>query len=469
MSTTTVNSAVNSSNKMGYLIFICLASALGGLLFGIDMLVVGGTISHVQTQFALSAGQVGWFVSSALAGCFLGAISSGVIADKIGRKKPLVIAAILAIISVIGCAIATSYFTLTLARFIGGFGIGIATMVSPLFISEMSPAKHRGKLTTLFQLAITIGIVIAIGCNALIVNSAEGAVSSGSFWDVMFIDEMWRGMFAIELLPAVLFLVISSVFPESPRWLVKEGRDEEAKQILLRVVDEEEAVQSITDCKAAMAIERTGSYRELFTNKGKKKALFVALFLAIVSEWSGITAVFYYGSTILEDAMGQGAALGGFTLIAIINVIFTIGSIFFIDKLGRKKLLMIGTVGCVAALVLIGLFIDDPNASGALLIALFGFFVAAFATAIGGIKFTVGAEIFPTSVRGRAMAISTAAVWVQGTIINAFVPLFMEQFSVSALFFMFALILSSQIWFILKVMPETANRTLEEIERDLMA
>ncbi|MGX9522756.1 sugar porter family MFS transporter [Vibrio mediterranei] len=469
MSTTTLNSTNASSDKLRYLVFICFASALGGLLFGIDMLVVGGTISHVEAQFGLTAGQVGWFVSSALAGCFLGAMSSGVIADKIGRKKPLIIAAVLAIISVIGCAFADTYFVLTLARFIGGFGIGIATMVSPLFISEMSPAKHRGKLTTLFQLAITIGIVVAIGCNAFIVNSAEHAESTGSLFDSMFVDEVWRGMFTVELLPAVLFLIISSIFPESPRWLIKEGRDEEAKQVLLRVLDEEEANQSIVDCKAVMEIESKGTYRELFTNAGKKKALFVALFLAIVSEWSGITAVFYYGSTILEDAMGQGAALGGFTLIAIINVIFTVGSIFFIDKLGRKKLLMIGTIGCVAALVLIGLFIDDPNASGALLIALFGFFVAAFATAIGGIKFTVGAEIFPTAVRGRAMAISTAAVWVQGTIINAFVPVFMEQFSVSSLFFMFALILSSQIWFILKVMPETANRTLEEIERELMA
>lgn len=457
----------HSNNKMGYVIFICLASALGGLLFGIDMLVVGGTISHVTAQFDLSAGETGWFVSSALAGCFIGSMCSGVIADKIGRKKPLIISAVLAIISVIGCIFPETFTGLTLARFIGGFGIGIATMVSPLFISEMSPAKHRGKLTSLFQLAITIGIVVAIGCNALIVTAAEGKVSSGSLMDYIFIEEMWRGMFAVELLPAVIFLLICAVFPESPRWLVKEGRDAEAKEILLRVVDEDEAQQSINDCKAIMAEEKQGTYKELFTSKSKKKALYIALFLAIVSEWSGITAVFYYGSTILEKAMGQGAALGGFTLIAIINVIFTIGSMFFIDRIGRRKLLMIGTVGCVAALILIGMFIDNPEASGTLLIVLFSFFVAAFATAIGGIKFTVGAEIFPTAVRGRAMALSTAAVWVQGTLINSFVPVFMENFSAGSLFFLFAAILSTQILFIIKVMPETANRTLEEIEAAL--
>lgn len=457
----------HSNNKMGYVIFICLASALGGLLFGVDMLVVGGTISHVTAQFGLTAGETGWFVSSALAGCFIGSICSGVIADKIGRKKPLVISAVLAVISVIGCVLAETFTELTLARFIGGVGIGIATMVSPLFISEMSPAKHRGKLTSLFQLAITIGIVIAIGCNALIVTAAEGKVSSGTFMDYIFIKEMWRGMFSVELIPAVIFLLICAVFPESPRWLIKEGRGAEAKEILLRVVDENEAQQSINDCKAIMAEENQGNYKELFTNKSKKKALYIALFLAIVSEWSGITAVFYYGSTILEKAMGQGAALGGFTLIAIINVIFTIGSMFFIDRIGRRKLLMIGTVGCVTALLLIGLFIDNPEAPGTLLIALFSFFVAAFATAIGGIKFTVGAEIFPTAVRGRAMALSTAAVWIQGTLINSLVPMFMENFSTDSLFFMFAVILSTQILFIIKIMPETANRTLEEIEAAL--
>lgn len=176
--------------------------------------------------------------------------------------------------------------------------------------------------------------------------------------------------------------------------------------------------------------------------------------------------MFYYGSTILENAMGKGAALGGFTLIAIVNVIFTIVSIFLIDRLGRRKLLMIGTVGCVASLLLIGVFMSD-TASGPLMILLFGLFVGFFATSIGSIKFIVGAEIFPTAVRGRAMAISTAAVWVQGTIINSFVPLFMEVFSVNALFFMFAAILSTQIWFIIKVMPETAGKTLEEIELEL--
>lgn len=458
---------MENTNKTRYLLFICIASALGGLLFGIDMLVVGGTITPVSQQFELTPLLKGWFVSSALMACFVGSMSSGVLSDKLGRKIPLIIAALLATVSVIGCVYSNSLETLIMARIIGGFGIGIATMVSPLYISELSPAKHRGKLTSLFQLAITIGIVVAIGTNALIVNTFTGVTSTGSFFDFIFIDEMWRGMFSAELIPAVLFLMVCAFFPESPRYLLQHGKEDEAREILLRVLDNEETETSIREFKAIMAQEDQGSYQELFTHAGKKRALFIALFLAIVSEWSGITAVFYYGSNMIEKAMGAGAALGGFTVIAIINVLFTIGSIFFIDKLGRKKLLMIGTVGCVAALILLGMFID-ANIPGPMLIALFSFFVAAFATAIGGVKFTVGAEIFPTSVRGRAMAISTAAVWVQGTIINMCVPWFTDSFGRSALFFLFAAILSSQFWFILKVMPETANRTLEEIEADIL-
>lgn len=469
MSDTVLKSVANSNNRLAYLVFICIASAIGGLLFGIDMLVVGGTISQVNAQFNLDAVESGWFVSSALAGCFLGSLCSGVISDFMGRKKPLVLAAILAFISVIGCMIADSYAFLTWARFIGGFGIGIATMVSPLYISEMSPAKHRGKLTSLFQLAITIGIVIAIGFNALIVNYGEGKIASeSSYMDYILIAENWRGMFAVELIPSILFLVVCMFFPESPRYLIKIGKDDMAYQTLIKVVDEEEARQSIKECKELLAQESKGTYKELFVQKHKRKALFIALFLAIVSEWSGITAVFYYGSTILESAMGKGAALGGFTLIAIVNVFFTVISIFLIDRLGRRKLLMFGTVGCVSSLLLIGSFISSQTVPGYIMIILFGLFVAFFATSVGSIKFIVGAEIFPTSVRGRAMAISTAAVWVQGTIINSFVPLFMELFNVSALFFAFALILATQIWFIIKVMPETANRTLEEIEKDLI-
>ncbi len=454
--------------KFFYLLFVCIASALGGLLFGIDMLVVGGTISQVTAQYQLSPGQVGWFVSSALAGCLLGSLISGVISDKIGRKKPLIIAAIFALVSVVGCVFANSFTALTIARLIGGFGIGIATMVSPLYISEMSPAKHRGKLTSLFQLAITVGIVIAIGFNAFIVNNAVNAVSSGSFFDQLFIEEMWRGMFAVELIPALLFLIICSIFPESPRWLIKEGREQEARTVLCKVLNEVEAEHSITDCKAAMEEENKGTYKELFTHAGKKKALYIALFLSVVSEWSGITAVFYYGSTMIEEALGQGGALDGFTIIAIINVLFTILSIFMIDLLGRKKLLFIGTLGCVSALVLLSIMIDDPTTSGPTLILLFSFFVASFATAIGGVKFTVSAEIFPASIRARAMALTTAAVWIQGTIINAFVPTFIESFSTGSLFLLFAVILSTQFIFIVKVMPETANRTLEDIENEIL-
>jgi sugar porter (SP) family MFS transporter len=456
------------NKKFYYLIFVCVASALAGLLFGIDMLVVGGTISQVTTQYQLTPGQVGWFVSSALAGCLLGSLSSGLISDKIGRKKPLIISAFFAIVSVVGCVFADSFTALTIARLIGGFGIGIATMVSPLYISEMSPAKHRGKLTSLFQLAITVGIVIAIGFNALIVNSAADVTSSGSFVNYLFVDEMWRGMFAVEFIPALVFLIISSMFPESPRWLIKERRVKEARIVLCKVLDEEEADRSILECQAAMEEESKGAYKELFTHAGKKKALYIALFLSVVSEWSGITAVFYYGSTMIEEALGQGGALDGFTIIAIINVLFTIASIFMIDLLGRKKLLFIGTFGCVAALLLLGVMIDDPATSGSTLILLFSFFVASYATAIGGVKFTVSAEIFPASIRARAMALTTAAVWIQGTLINAFVPTFIENFSTGSLFLVFAAILSTQFIFIIKVMPETANRTLEEIENEIL-
>lgn len=466
-----MNTAVlneSDSRKVLYLIFMCIASAIGGLLFGIDTLVIGGTISSVTEQFQLSNSQSGWFVSSALAGCLVGSLISGKISDAWGRKKPLIFSAILALLSVIGCVIAESYFILAWSRFIGGIGIGIAAMVSPLYISEISPARHRGKLTSLFQLAITIGILVAIGFNALIVSLSEGKTSDGSFFDYIFIAENWRGMFGVEFIPCVLFLLICFFFPESPRWLVKNNKEEAAFNILSRFIDKDEATKSIQDCKEILAAESAGSYRELFTQKTKRKALFIALFIAIISEFSGVTTVFYYGSTFLEDAMGKGAALGGFTIIGIINVVFTVVSIFLIDSIGRRKLLLIGTIGCVASLFLVGLFIDSKSTPGYVIILLFALFVTFFATSLGSIKFIVGAEIFPISVRGRAMAISTAAVWLPGTIINSFVPSFVENFGLGNLFFMFAVILSSQIIFIIYKMPETANKSLEQIEFELL-
>lgn len=455
-----------SQGSVNYLTFLCAISALGGLLFGFDTAVISGTLTALKVQFTLNAAMEGWLVSSALLGCAAGAMVAGSLADRFGRKLVLLLSGMLFVICSIGCALAWNLDVLISSRLVGGLGVGLASMVSPLYISEISPAHLRGRMVTLFQFAITIGIFLALISNAGLQHLAAHRIliHGAEFYERMFGDQVWRAMFGMELIPALLFTGLCVVVPEGPRWLVKANRLDEAKDVLARIGGASLAEMELQEIKSTISAAST-SITQLFRH-GLRKALFVSLFLAVVSELSGITVVFYYGPDILEKSgVSLGNALGGFTAIGFVNVVFTIVAVWLMDTAGRRVLLFVGTAGAVFSLTIVGILFHSGQTKGVMIVGALCAFVAFFAISMGPIKWVVMSEIFPTKIRGRAMAIATLAVWVTDGIYNQFFPLLRNRLGISGSFFTFSAVLIPQLFFVWKVMPETKGRTLEEIER----
>ena len=459
-------SPAKPQGSVAFLTFISIVSALGGLLFGFDTVVISGTLTPLRAQFTLGPAMEGWLVSSALLASAIGAAAAGFLSDRFGRKIVLLGSGVLFVTCSVGCALAGDINVLIWSRFIGGLGVGLASMVSPLYISEVSSPRLRGRMVTLFQFAITIGICLALFSNAWLQHlTALGAGRTGAgLFHWIVVEQVWRGMFGMELIPAALFTVLCLVIPETPRWLSKAGRSDEAMAVLTKVDGPATAALEMKEIQEALR-EESGSLRQLF-EPGLRKALFVALFLAIVSELSGITVVFYYGPGILEKAgLSFGQSLGGFVSIGLVNVLFTVIALWLMDSVGRRPLLFIGNLGAFISLVLVGTLFLTGHTSSLLLVAMMCLFVACFAFSMGPIKWVVMSEIFPTRIRGRAMAIATLAVWVTDGIYNQLFPMVRESIGIAGSFFIFAAVLIPQFFFVWKVMPETKGRTLEEIER----
>ena len=450
-----------------FLAFLCVASALGGLLWGFDAIVISGTISPVKAQFALSPLLEGFFVSSGLLGAVIGSGLAGWLSDKFGRSRNLVLAAVLLWISALGSAFANSIALLVFSRWLGGLGVGISAMVCPLYISEISPTHLRGRLVTAFQFAITIGIMIALFNNFGLdqwARSMSETVSEGRFVKWFLVDETWRAMFASELIPGLLFLVLATMLPESPRWLIKEGRHEKAHKVLQRIFvnGAEEEYETIKETLAEESADEK-RFIDVF-QKRYRKPLIIAMLLSAFAQFSGINVVFYYGTSMLETAgFKSDSALSGMAIIGFFNMIFTIVAMGYVDKLGRRLLLQVGTIGAIACLAGIGAtFGTEANN---MLIVLMCAFVAFFAFSLGPIKFIFASEIFPTNIRSHAMSIAILTMWLTDTLVGQFTPTLRDEVGPSGTFFIFAAILVPQIFMVWKVMPETAGRSLEEIER----
>lgn len=453
-----------------YLSYLSIVAALGGLLFGFDTVVISGTVTLLRAQFHMSPTLEGWLVSSALVGCVIGSAIAGHVSDRFGRKFSLIASGILFIFGTVGCSTAPTLRILISSRLVGGVGVGLASMVSPLYISEVSPPRLRGRLVTLFQFAITVGICLALFSNTWLHGLSVRSAGSGGvgLFHWMVVEQVWRGMFGMEIFPALLFTILCLALPETPRWLVKSGHVSKAKAVLTRTGGEAIASREIVEIEQAVSRE-ADSMAQLFSS-GLRKALFVALFLAVVSELSGITVVLYYGPGILETAgFTLGQALGGFVSIGLVNMIFTLIAIWLMDSVGRRPLLFAGNTGAFIALAMIGVLFAIGDTKGGLLVSMLCLFVACFAFSMGPIKWVVMSEIFPTRIRGRAMAIATLAVWVTDGIYNQLFPMVRGSLGVAGSFFIFAAVLVPQFFFIWKVMPETKGRTLEEIEQSWRA
>lgn len=452
----------------GYLLFLSFVAALGGLLFGYDTAVISGTISLVQGQFGLDVMQQGWYVGCALIGSIGGVAIAGVLSDMLGRKYTMLISAVLFTLSAVGCALCDDFQQLVVYRIIGGVGIGVVSIVSPLYISEIAVARYRGMLVSLYQLAITIGFLLAYFFNYQLMAWAESVVYGSEWLQRIFSNELWRGMLGLETAPAFLFLIIILVIPESPRWLLIKGCDEKACRVLRRFYkDEADVKQQVTDTKESLRTEVKSEWRILF-EPGIRKAVLIGAAIAILGQFMGVNAVLYYGPTIFQDAgISSDNSLFCQVLVGMVNMLTTVLALFIIDKVGRKTLVYYGVSGMIVSLLLIGGYftLSGNGLSPYWLLTFFLFYVFCCAGSISAVIFVFLSEMFPNKVRGIAMSIAGFSLWIGTYLIGQLTPWMLQNLTPQGTFFLFAFMCIPYMLIVWKLMPETTGKTLEEIER----
>lgn len=453
----------DTTNNLGYVIFLSLVAALGGILFGYDTAVISGTTADVSTQFGLTEMSKGWYVSCALVGSILGVAFAGLLSDCIGRKITMLIASALFSVSAIGCCLCSGFTDLVFYRIIGGLGIGIVSIVSPIYISEISPAKIRGTMVTLYQLAITVGLLLAYLANYIICSTAEDTVPEG-FLGWAFRDEMWRGMLGSETVLTLLFFITVLFIPESPRWLIVKGRIDRAFNIFRRLkTTDEGATEELLQAKSSIAGEVKSEWRALL-EPGILKAVLIGCAIAVLGQFMGVNAVLYYGPEIFADAgLASEDSLLSTVLVGLVNMLTTVIAVFIIDKVGRKKLIWFGVSGMIICLITIGI-IFFCQAGGALLLAFFLFYIFCQAISISAVVFVILSEMYPTRVRGIAMSIAGLALWIGTFLIGQFTPWCLSALTPSGTFWFFAAMCIPYMMIMWKLVPETTGRTLEEIE-----
>lgn len=404
-------------------VFLAVVAAVGGILFGYDTAVISGTTEVVKSQFGLSTGLEGWYVGCALIGSIIGVLVAGMLSDFLGRKKTMLISAVLFSISAIGCALSADFTQLVIFRIIGGFGIGIVSIVSPVYISEVSPAEVRGTMVSLYQLFITIGFLLAYLANFLILKATD-------------MPDYWRPMLGAEAIPDLLFLVLIFFIPESPRWLAVRGQRQ----------DNSEAWAALRE-------------------KGILKAVLIGSAIAILGQFMGVNAVLYYGPKIFADA-GFQDPLFSTVLVGVVNMLTTVIALAIIDKVGRKNLVWWGVGGMIFCLLMIGIyFLPSTSLPTWFMLTFFLLYVFCTAISISAVVFVLLSEMYPNRVRGLAMSIAGFALWIGTYLIGQLTPWMLETLTPAGTFFLFAFMCLPYLWIMYKHVPDTTGKTLEEIEQ----
>lgn len=436
-----------------YVILISVVAALGGLLFGFDTAVISGTINFIQPYFGLSEAGLGWTVSSLLLGCIVGVSVAGKAGDRFGRKKILMLAAALFFISAIGSAISTKLLLFILARVIGGLAVGIASILSPMYIAEVAPAEYRGRLVSLNQLAIVTGILVAFFTNYLLVDTGENN---------------WRWMLLVMAVPAILLFFSLFLVPESPRWLVAQGNESKAYTVLVRTSGKAVAQNRLEEISQTLKKQEEASYRELLA-PGVRPVLWLGIILAVFQQITGINTIMYYAPKIFaqiglsnDTALLQTIAIGG------TNLVFTIVSILLIDRLGRKFLILAGSIGMTVMLAGLSLLYLRDMATGILVLVFILGYIAFFAASLGPALWVVVAEIFPNRLRSKGMSVALIALWGACTVVSVVFPVMLEALNGATTFMIFAIICLLNLWYVWRYVPETKGKTLEELENELI-
>ena len=461
---------MKSTINLGYLVFLSVVAALGGFLFGYDTAVISGTIAQVTEQFGLDALQQGWYVGCALIGSIIGVLFAGILSDKFGRKSTMILSAILFSTSAIGCAVSTDFNQLVIYRIIGGVGIGVVSIISPLYISEVAVAQYRGRLVSLYQLAVTIGFLGAYLVNyQLLGYSMSNPDVSTGWWNLVFVSEVWRGMLGMETLPAIMFFIIIFFIPESPRWLILKGKEEKATNILERIyTSSKEALFQLTETKSVLSSESKSEWK-LLLQPGIRKAVIIGVCIAVLGQFMGVNAVLYYGPSIFENAgLSGGDSLFYQVLVGLVNTLTTVLALVIIDKVGRKKLVYYGVSGMVISLVLIATYFiygESWGISSIFLLIFFLFYVFCCAVSICAVVFVLLSEMYPTRVRGLAMSIAGFALWIGTYLIRQLTPWMLQNLTPAGTFILFAIMCVPYMLIVWKLVPETTGKSLEEIER----
>ncbi len=463
----------NQQNNSNYILGITIVAAVAGLLFGYDTGVIGGSQLYFTEYFDFNETQQGWAVSSALAGCFVGAIIAGFLSQKYSRKYTLILSAVLFSISAWGSGIPESLDVLVIFRIIGGLGIGIASMTAPMYIAEIAPPKQRGKLVSYYQLAIVIGFFVVFLATYFIGGGDTSNISPEELAAIhdYNVDRGWRVMFWSELLPAIAFLVLLFALPHSPRWLMMKNRDEEAKKVIKKLMgNDEEMTQEYNEIKASLQSQHKKLTVSLFA-KGMGFVLFIGIMLSVLQQVTGINAILYYGAEIFSNVLGYGPedALKQQVLLGGVNLIFTFIAIFTVDSWGRKPLLITGTLGMFLGIGTLAYTIYIGQLGIVSLIGMLTF-VGSFALSMGPIVWVMLSEIFPNAVRSQAMSIAVAAQWVFNFSVAQSFPMVTaskvneQSFNGSLPYFIFAVLCLVTVFFVWKFIPETKGKSLEELE-----
>ncbi|MBN1927149.1 MAG: sugar porter family MFS transporter [Prolixibacteraceae bacterium] len=437
--------------KKNYILLISLIAALGGLLFGFDIAIVAGTVPFLEKHFSLSEAQLGWTVASLYVGCIIGSFSTGYLTDRFGRKIPLIIAAAIFVVSSVFMGWSPTQNMLIVWRMIAGIGVGAASMLSPLYIAEVSPANVRGKMVSINQLTIVIGILIAYSSNYFL---------SG-------IENNWRWMFTSGAAPSLLFVISAFFLPESPRWLISKGKIENAKIILGKTISLQKANDEIIAIQANLKSEIKGRISDIL-KKGVAPVVLLGITMAVFQQISGANAVFFYAPKIFEKAgMNISDQLFQQILIGCINLIFTLVSMQLVDRIGRKKLMLFGSSFMALWLLVISIFFHFSFFEGYWLTIVVLAFVATYATTLAPVTWVYISELFPTRIRGISISLATGMLWVACFLLTYLFPILIENLKATQTFLLFAAICFIYFLILLKFAPETKGKTLEEVESGL--
>ena len=460
----------SESKQILYVVWLSIVASIGGFLFGYDTAVISGTVEQVSLQFGMDDVATGWYVGCALLGSIGGVMVAGYLSDRFGRKRILLMSAVLFFASATGCMISANEAQLILYRIIGGVGIGVASIVSPLYIAEVSVPAFRGRLVSMYQLAITVGFLGAYLANYGLQQYSESLLETGAtagLYGKIFATEGWRAMLGMESLPALLFLTILFLIPESPRWLVVKGKEKQASVILNRIFGEDEADRQINNVKQLIATETVTNWRMLL-QPGFRMAMFIGVALAILGQFMGVNAVLYYGPTIFrETGLSSGDSLFYQSLVGVVNMLTTVLALIIIDKVGRKKLVYWGVSGMIISLILIGIYFSKGAALGippVFLLVFFLFYIFACAISICAVIFVLLSEMYPVKVRGAAMSVAGLSLWIGTYLIGQLTPVMLSKLTPAGTFFLFAVMCVPYILIVWKLLPETTGKSLEEIE-----